>query len=202
VTNPTLFNGCCFCRKEPQNHLRRNYGFFSIQKLKAKSTIIFINVKNHVPAGKLEVMKIQQLIPEVRPLFEAFLLSLDKNGLKYSVLETLRTIEVQEAYYAQGRKPLVEINELRKKAGLYLLGEDEGKKIITKTMRSVHLTGRAADIVPVINGKIPWNITADNAELWLDFGRLGQEAGLEWGGEWKPLNQFGIGWDAPHYQKL
>ena len=145
--------------------------------------------------------KIALLKPKAQPLFEAFLTALDKQGLRYSVLETLRTIEVQEAYYAQGRKPLAEINGLRVKAGLYPLGEEEGKKIITNTMQSVHLEGEAADIVPVMNnGKIPWNINAENAELWLTFGRLGQEAGLEWGGTWGKLNPFGIGWDAPHYQ--
>jgi peptidoglycan L-alanyl-D-glutamate endopeptidase CwlK len=146
--------------------------------------------------------KLQLLKPEVRPYFENFIGRLEKQGLRYSVLETLRTKEVQEAYYAQGRKPLEEINELRKKAGLYLLGEEEAKRIVTKTMESVHLAGKAADIVPVIDGKIPWNISQENAELWLAFGRLGQEAGLEWGGSWKPLDRFGIGWDAPHYQHL
>ena len=146
--------------------------------------------------------KLLLLKPEVRKYFEDFVSKLEKEGLRYSILETLRTIEVQEAYYAQGRKPLAEINELRKKAGLYLLGEEEGKKIVTKTMQSVHLTGKAADIVPVVDGKIPWNINAENSELWRAFGRLGQEAGLEWGGTWTPLNKFGIGWDAPHYQLL
>ncbi|MDR0487048.1 MAG: M15 family metallopeptidase [Treponema sp.] len=146
--------------------------------------------------------KLQLLKPEVRKFFEDFAGRLDRQGLRYSILETLRTKEVQEAYYAQGRKTLAEINELRKKAGLYLLGEEEGKKVVTQTMESVHLTGMAADIVPVINGKIPWVITAENAGLWLEFGKLGQEAGLEWGGSWKPLNRFAIGWDAPHYQYL
>jgi peptidoglycan L-alanyl-D-glutamate endopeptidase CwlK len=147
--------------------------------------------------GKLDLLN-----AEVRPYFEDFLSKLDQRGFHYSIVETLRTQAVQEAYYAQGRKPLGEINELRKKAGLYLLGEAEGKRIITRTMQSVHLTGRAADIVPVVEGKIPWNITSENAELWLAFGALGQEAGLEWGGAWTPLDRFGIGWDAPHYQIL
>jgi len=146
--------------------------------------------------------KLALLILAVRPYFEDFITRLEKQGLRYSILETLRTKEVQEAYFAQGRRSLEEINELRKKAGLYLLGAEEGKKIITQTKESVHLTGRAADIVPVIDGKIPWVFSKDNAELWLTFGRLGQESGLEWGGNWKPLNQFGIGWDAPHYQRL
>ena len=146
--------------------------------------------------------KLALLLPVARPYFEDFISRLDKQGFRYSILETLRTKEVQEAYYAQGRKPLDEVNELRKKAGLCLLSADEGKKIVTKTMESVHLIGRAADIVPVIGGKIPWDFSKDNAGLWLAFGRLGQEAGLEWGGSWCPLNQFGIGWDPPHYQRL
>ena len=147
--------------------------------------------------------KIDLLAPEARSRFESFLLKLDQAGLRYSVIETLRTQAVQEAYYAQGRKPLEEINALRKKAGLYLLGEAEGKRIITKTMNSVHLAGRAADIVPVVDGKIPWNIASrETADLWLAFGRLGGEAGLEWGGNWAPLAKWGIGWDAPHYQRL
>jgi peptidoglycan L-alanyl-D-glutamate endopeptidase CwlK len=145
--------------------------------------------------GKLDLLR-----PEARPCFDAFLEKLELRCLEYSVVETLRTRAVQEAYYAQGRRPLAEINELRKKAGLYLLGEAEGKRIVTRTLESVHLTGRAADIVPVVDGKIPWNITAENAELWKTFGRLGWEAGLEWGGSWPPIDRFGIGWDAPHYQ--
>jgi peptidoglycan L-alanyl-D-glutamate endopeptidase CwlK len=115
-------------------------------------------------------------------------------------LETLRTQAVQDAYFAQGRKPLEEINGLRKKAGLYLLGEAEAKRIVTHATHSAHQDGGAADIVPVVDGKIPWVINGGNAELWLTFGRLGREAGLEWGGAWKPLDRFGIGWDAPHYQ--
>jgi peptidoglycan L-alanyl-D-glutamate endopeptidase CwlK len=146
------------------------------------------------------VSKLDLLRPEARPYFDTFLDKLERQGLRYAVLETLRTREVQEAYYAQGRRPLEEINEMRKKAGLYLLGEAEGKRIVTHTLESVHLTGRAADIVPVVDNRIPWAITAGNAELWKTFGRLGQEAGLEWGGLWLPLDGFGIGWDFPHYQ--
>jgi hypothetical protein len=59
--------------------------------------------------------KLQLLKPEVRMFLEDFVSRLDKQGLPYSVLETFRTKEVQEACYAQGRLPLAEINELRKK---------------------------------------------------------------------------------------
>jgi len=148
-------------------------------------------------------MKIALLKPEARSLFEAFLTALDKNCLRYSIQETLRTAEVQAAYYAQGRENLEEINNLRTIAGLYLLRADEAKKVITRARHSAHQDGLAADIVPVLeSGKIPWVITADNAALWLTFGRLGQEAGLEWGGTWPQLDKYGIGWDYPHYQMV
>jgi hypothetical protein len=146
--------------------------------------------------------RIDLLHPAARPYFEDFLGRLEKGGYLYAILETLRTEAAQKAYYAQGREKLETINALRKKAGLYLLGEAEGKRIVTRTMESAHLSGKAGDIVPVLDGKIPWIITAENAGLWLAFGRLGMEAGLEWGGTWKPLDKYGIGWDAPHYQIL
>jgi D-alanyl-D-alanine dipeptidase len=142
------------------------------------------------------------LKPEVKQVFEKFVAALKKQGLRYSILETLRTQEVQDAYFAQGRKSPEEVNRLRQIAGLRPIGKDEAGRIITKVRRSAHQEGIAADIVPVLpDGSIPWNInTPQIASLWLTFGKLGKEAGLEWGGTWTPLNQFGIGWDAPHYQ--
>ena len=139
--------------------------------------------------------KIDLLAPEARPVFEAFLRKLEAAGLRYTVTETLRTLAVQEAYYAQGRKPLEEISALRKKAGLYLPGEAGGKRIAAKTMKPARLTGKAADIVPAAGGRIPWNITKENAGLRLAFGRLEQEAGLERGGSRAPLDKYGIGWE-------
>jgi peptidoglycan L-alanyl-D-glutamate endopeptidase CwlK len=146
--------------------------------------------------------KIQKLDPRVIPYFEKFLVELDDKKYLYSIVETLRTIEIQAAYYSQGRKPLEEVNTLRKIAGLYLIKESENK-IITNTMDSLHLKGLAADIVPVINDRIPWNInTPEIANLYKEFGRIGMSVGLEWGGNWKPFDSYGIGWDAPHYQRI
>ncbi|MEZ0611933.1 hypothetical protein ACAW74_25700 [Fibrella sp. WM1] len=48
------------------------------------------------------------------------------------LVETFRSLAVQEAYYAQGRKSQAQINKLREAAGLYLLDADEAKRIITK----------------------------------------------------------------------
>ena len=147
-------------------------------------------------------MKTDQLLPAVRPFFEAFLTALDRSGLRYSVLETLRSQAVQDAYYAQGREPPAEVNRLRKLAGLYAISADEAGRIITNAKHSTHQDGIAADIAPVLaSGKIPWDYGAYK-ELWETFGRLGMEAGLEWGGTWKPLLPCGLGWDPPHYQLL
>ena len=140
------------------------------------------------------------LNPTALPYFESFVGKLEKAGHLYIICETLRTIEVQKAYYAQGRQPIKEINELRKTAGLPPIKAKQGKMQITWTMNSYHLKGMAADIVPSQDGKPVFNITKDNAPIWLEFGRLGQESGLGWGGVWKPLDEFGIGIDAPHYQ--
>ena len=146
-------------------------------------------------------MKIDLLRPEARPVFKRFLSALEKSGLQYVVLETIRTQEIQNAYYAQGRESIQEVNRLRKIAGLHPLDAEEAKRVITKSEHSAHQEGIAADIVPVLaDGSIPWTITKENAHLWLSLGRLGMEAGLEWGGTWEPLNSFGIGWDAAHYQ--
>ena len=140
----------------------------------------------------------------VRPAFESFATRLDKAGHRYKIQETYRTQEVQDAYFAQGRESLDSINELRKVAKLHLIGEAESKRIITSARYSVHQDRRAADIVPVLaNGMIPWDYGKYKA-LWLEFGTLGMECGLEWGGHtvWTPLLSCGLGWDPPHYQKV
>ena len=146
-------------------------------------------------------MKTNELLPTVRPCFESFLSALDRAGLRYSVLEVYRTPTMQNAYYAQGREPVEEVNRLRKLAGLYAISADQAGRIITNTRHSTHQDRIAADIVPVLeSGKIPWDYGAHKA-VWETFGRLGMAAGLEWGGSWKPLLPCGLGWDPPHYQK-
>jgi len=38
------------------------------------------------------------------------------------------------------------------------------------------------------------------AKTWIAFGFAVRQAGLEWGGDWNPPNEHGIGWDYPHVQ--
>jgi hypothetical protein len=148
------------------------------------------------------IRTLNSLDPAFQPLAAEFIWQLKKAGLDYTVIETLRTLAVQTAYYAQGREPLEAVNKERALAGLWLITVEENKRVITQTMESVHLDGWALDVAPLMpNGNIPWNITTrEIADLWKRFGEIGQSVGLEWGGGWKPLDRWGIGWDPPHYQ--
>lgn len=147
--------------------------------------------------------KIELLEPATREKVEKMLHFMDGEKIAYKVIETLRTPAVQKAYYAQGRESLYTTNALRKEAGLYVIDEATNKRIITWTLKSKHIDGKAIDIVPVQDGRIPWNIlTKEIAALYLRIGEIGESVGLEWGGRWKPLDKFGIGKDAPHFETV
>ncbi|MGL4982805.1 MAG: M15 family metallopeptidase [Treponemataceae bacterium] len=124
-------------------------------------------------------------------------------SIPFMIIETLRTHDVQLAYFMQGRFSLKKVNQQRKKADLYLLSEDENKKTVTSLnpniTKSKHMTGNAFDLVILLDSnKIDWN--KSKPELWILAGRIGKMCGLQWGGDWKPFDKHGIGWDAPHYE--
>lgn len=145
--------------------------------------------------------KIELLEPNTREKVEKMLHFLDAEKITYKVIETLRTEATQQAYYAQGRMPLYTVNSLRKDAGLFVIDESTNKNVITWTLKSKHLDGKAIDIVPVVNGRIPWNINSQEiADLYIRIGKIGESVGLEWGGRWKPIDKFGVGKDAPHFE--
>lgn len=122
----------------------------------------------------------------------ALLTRLDQLGIHYRISETLRDIEVQRAYYAQGREPLVTVNRLRSVAGLYPLSEEENSRQITWTMQSRHLEGRAIDIVPSKSGTFWW--TAPDSK-WKEIAEVAKELGLAPGYFWKKK-------DCPHIQEV
>lgn len=147
--------------------------------------------------------KIEALEPGTREKVEKMLHFLDAEKISYKIIETLRTTKVQQAYYAQGRQPIYTVNALRKEAGLWVIDEATNKRIITWTLKSKHLEGKAIDIVPVKDGKIPWNILDQEiADLYIRIGEIGESVGLEWGGRWKPVDKFGVGKDAPHFESV
>lgn len=145
--------------------------------------------------------EIHELLPEVQEMLEKAISELKEKDIRFSILETYREQVVQDAYYSQGRKPIDEVNYLREKAGLIPIGINDNY-IITKTKNSYHTLRRAVDLVPVLsNGRIPWIIKdASTAALWMHIGDIMKKYGFEWGGDWNPKNEWGIGWDPAHYQ--
>jgi len=131
------------------------------------------------------------LQPKFKDEIKKYLQRLRELKIDVIILETLRSYETQEAYYAQGRKPLDVVNALRAKAKLYLINEEENKKVITWTMKSKHLEGLAIDIVPSKNGKPDWN--ASNV-IWRQMASVADEfEHLESGFHLSPK-------DMPHLQ--
>jgi len=160
-------------------------------------------------------IKLEDMSPQACAAAAKSLAELKRDGVQVVVTYTLRTYGEQAALYAQGRKPLAEVNALRKEAGLYeikeYLGKDkkihsdndytvtncDGKKISEGgTGRSPHQTGLAIDVVPDVDPsekEVPgW--PAPNDPRWLKIAAYFKRHGFEWGGDWKDLP------DYPHYQ--
>jgi hypothetical protein len=133
------------------------------------------------------------LVPDMQAKTKYFLAKLAYSGIAVEIIETLRTKQVQEAYYAQGRSPLDHVNALRVMAGLWKITEEDNRECITWTLSSKHLIGKAIDIAPVnLYKRIWWNAPA---EVWERIGVLGESCGLTWGGRW-PGNKR----DYPHFE--
>lgn len=140
---------------------------------------------------------INALDPEMQKRTRATMKALEQAGIKAMVFETNRTQDVQDAYYAQGRQPLEDVNKLRAKAGLYLLTENENREIVTQTLKSRHTGGKAVDIVPLTaSGKIYWKAPFST---WEAIGKIAEKNGLDWcyGGDGKAWQ-----WDMPHYELM
>lgn len=142
-----------------------------------------------------------KLLPQVKTKLEELETLAEQNDLHFIVTQTLRSPEEQEAYYAQGRKDLPEVNKLRAVAKLAPITASENR-IVTKAMTvydSWHAYGRAFDVA-IVNkeGKIDWDESVDwnsnGISDWEELGKLGESIGLEWGGNFSSLH------DIPHYQ--
>jgi peptidoglycan L-alanyl-D-glutamate endopeptidase CwlK len=113
---------------------------------------------------------IATLLPEVRPYARALVQRAADLGITIKVISGTRTYEKQNELYAQGRtKP--------------------GKKVTNaKGGQSNHNFGIAFD-VGVFKGKKYLEESPDYKKV----GHLGVELGLDWGGNWKSIQ------DEPHF---
>lgn len=100
------------------------------------------------------------------------------------VVEGLRTKERQAELYAQGRT----------KPG----------KIVTWTMQSKHLEGRAVDLAPIADGVILWSDSKKFDAIALAMYSAAKELGVtvRWGADWnsngKPREKGET--DSPHWE--
>ena len=140
---------------------------------------------------------LDDLRPKTKKLCELWIEECRKAGINLVITQTLRSMELQDAYYSQGRESLSIVNEKRKKVNLPPITEKENKSIITKANAgsSPHNYGLAWDFAPIVNGKINW----DNLDLFRKCGEISKKISfdgytLEWGGDFKTIKDF------PHIQ--
>jgi peptidoglycan L-alanyl-D-glutamate endopeptidase CwlK len=116
---------------------------------------------------------LDDLLPAVKVRVEKFINSAKDAGIDLLITSTYRDNASQNALYAQGRTA----------AG----------RIVTnaKAGQSFHNYRCAVDVVPLINGKPVWDVSY---QVWQTIGKLGQEAGLEWAGNWTKFKEM------PHFQ--
>lgn len=112
--------------------------------------------------------------PELQEKAKRLIIECNKRGLKVMLGETFRTVEEQNALYAQGRtKPGSIVT--------YAKGS---------SYSSMHQWGIAFDVIRN-DGKGAYY---DKDEWFKRVGKIGKSLGLEWGGDW--INPV----DKPHFQ--
>ena len=114
---------------------------------------------------------IATLLPEVQPYARALVNKAAGVGITIKVISGLRTYEEQNELFAQGR--------------------DKPGRIVTKARGgySNHNFGVAFDI-----GVFEGTKYLDESPKYKAVGALGTDLGLEWGGNWKTIQ------DEPHFQ--
>ena len=111
----------------------------------------------------------KKLVPELYALYLLFDKEMKAAGIDYIVTCTTRTQSDQDALYAKGRT--------------------EPGAIVTWTLKSKHIQGKAFDIAILKDGKISW-ATKD----YKPAVEIGRKVGLDCGGDWFKAK------DWPHFQ--
>ncbi|URZ01358.1 peptidoglycan-binding protein [Clostridium felsineum] len=121
-------------------------------------------------------LSLSSLNPYVASLAERFLNLCTKNGLNVIIITAFRSWDEQDILYAQGRT-----------APGNIVTDAQGGD-------SYHNWGLAFDSAPFENGRVAW----DDSAAFNEMGILGQQIGLEWGGNWTSYAISLV--DTPHFQ--
>ncbi|HEY8037145.1 MAG TPA: M15 family metallopeptidase [Methylobacter sp.] len=108
------------------------------------------------------------LHPHVAALCHAFITACAQRGIDVIITSTYRDNESQAALYAQGRT----------KSGPKVTNAAAGQ--------SFHNYRLAFDFCPIVNGKAAWS----NAALFKECGKIAEDIGLEWAGNWKSFKEL------------
>ena len=149
--------------------------------------------------------RIEDLHPITREKVQGFLRLANENGIDVLIYCTYRSPEEQKVLYLQGRLEkfgitLEQLNQKRKKLGLWKLSEKEAKRKVTnaKPWQSFHQYGFAFDCVPLQGGKPDWN----NKEAYQTLGQIAKQVELEWAGEWRKFKEMPHFQDTDTYEKI
>lgn len=119
--------------------------------------------------------KLDDLLPHIKAAAEKLLAQCEAVGIRLLVTSTYRNHAEQARLYAQGRST-------------------PGKRVTNaRPGYSAHNFRRAFDVVPLKDGKVWWDAPDP---IWQQLGKIGQDCGLEWGGNWTGFK------DRPHFQDL
>jgi peptidoglycan L-alanyl-D-glutamate endopeptidase CwlK len=140
---------------------------------------------------KMLVPALQNRATDALKEMRADVLLRDMGVSSITVVETLRDLCTQMAYYSRGRMlGSQDVKAMYKAAGLWNITDEDADKVITWTLQSKHIKGEAIDIAPMRGGRIWW---AAPESVWTRMGEIGEKYGLNWGGRWKTP-------DCPHYE--
>lgn len=150
--------------------------------------------------------RIEDMTDDLRARYELFAMRMINMNIKFRVCCVIRTQAEQDAFYAQGREGLSDVNARRMTAGMRPITEKQNV-IVTHTKNSLHFPdkngkARAFDIEIVkgddIDAEPTWDLKydgqGDGLPDYLQAAGIGRSCGLECGAFWEKFH------DYPHYQ--
>jgi peptidoglycan LD-endopeptidase CwlK len=143
--------------------------------------------------------EIKSLHPVFRNVVDQILSDMKAKGWDPIIGSGMRTNELQDALFAQGRKGLDQVNALRLRVKLPPISAAENAIPVTyakggqsnhNLTESLFSHGRSAvDVadgyaVDIVDRRYGWDIP--HPQFWKDLGYLAKKYGCAWGGDWKP----------------
>jgi len=133
------------------------------------------------------MIKHNLLKPACQAMAQAAAEKLTKAGIKFCDTSGFRSEAEQVALFAQGRRSLEVVNNLRKLAGMYPLAKADNTYKVTNCdgikNKSRHQSGLAIDRVPANDqGQPLWPPESD--PRWRQIADVMIEVGFRWGGDW------------------